>query len=342
MAALPWRRRWPRRGRHPARTSTAEAEDTAMNTIRILYELTVVLLPLLLAGAAAAGPAGGTAALPERLHDTGLFAPGQPERLGAHVVAFEPQHTLWSDAAAKRRWIRLPPGTAIDARDPDRWRFPPGTRLWKEFSHAGRVETRYIELGADGRWRFATYVWGADGRSARLAPARGVTLAVEGAPEGRYEVPARADCLACHGGARSPVLGFGALQLGPELSAWVRNGRVRHAPAAWREHAPPMPGATEAERAARGYLHANCGHCHHAPGGVPVPLRLAQDVAGNPAPAPEQLQAALRRIATRQPTQQMPPLGTRIPDPKGQALLRAWLAERPLSSNPQPQPERPR
>jgi mono/diheme cytochrome c family protein len=169
-----------------------------------------------------------------------------------------------------------------------------------------------------------------------------VTLAVEGAPEGRYEVPARADCLACHGGARSPVLGFGALQLGPELSAWVRQGRLRHAPAAWREHAPPMPGATEAERAARGYLHANCGHCHHAPGGVPVPLRLAQDVAGNPAPAPEQLQAALRRIATRQPTQQMPPLGTRIPDPKGQALLRAWLAERPLSSNPQPQPERPR
>ena len=106
-----------------------------MNAIRILYALTIVLLPLLPAGVAAAVPGSGAPALPEQLHDTGLFAPGQPDRLGAGVESFEPQHPLWSDGASKRRWIRLPPGTAIDARDPDRWRFPRGTKLWKEFSH---------------------------------------------------------------------------------------------------------------------------------------------------------------------------------------------------------------
>jgi hypothetical protein len=305
-----------------------------MNAIRRLYALIVVLLPLLPAPVAAAAPRSPTPtpALPEQLHDTGLFAPGQPDRLGRGVEAFEPQHPLWSDGASKRRWIRLPAGTAIDARDPDRWRFPRGTKLWKEFSHGRPVETRYLELSADGNWRFATYVWSADGRTARLAPAGGVTLSVEGAPGGRYEVPTRDDCLACHAGARSPVLGVGALQLGPDLLRWIREGRLRHAPAAWRDRAPAIRGVTESERAARGYLHANCGHCHHGAGGVPVALVLAQDVAGNAAPAPAQLHEALRRMSTRVPMQQMPPLGTRIPDPHGQALLRAWLDQMPVSS----------
>lgn len=292
-------------------------------------------IALLLSGlAAAAGPA-----LPEHLHETGLFAAGQPDRLGAQVRPFEPRFALWSDGAVKRRWIRLPPGTAIDARQPDAWRFPRGTRLWKEFSHGGRVETRYLELGADGRWRFATYVWSADGRSARLAPAGGMELAVDGAPSGRYAIPSRDDCQACHAGARSPVLGFSALQLGTALPGWVREGRVRHGPAAWRDHAAAVPGATDLETAARGYLHANCGHCHHAAGGVPVALVLAQDVAGNAAPAPAQLGEALRRMATREPTRQMPPLGTRIPDPAGQALLRAWLDDLTARSQPRTDPE---
>ena len=298
-----------------------------------------LVLALVLGRAAAAAPAVDRPGLPEQLHDTGLFVAGQPDRLGDGVQPFTPRHALWSDAATKRRWIRLPPGTTIDARDPDRWRFPRGTRLWKEFSHGARIETRYIELGRDGSWRYATYAWSDDGRSARLVPAGGLTLAVAGAPSGRYEVPARADCLACHADARSPVLGFGALQLGDDLPRWVRHGHVRHAPPAWRERASVVPGTTDAERAARGYLHANCGHCHHAPGGVPVPLQLAQDVAGGAAPAAAQLQEALRRMSTREPTQQMPPLGTRIPDPHGQALLRAWLDDLSVRSAPNPSPE---
>lgn len=293
------------------------------------------LLAALRAPAAPAAPPP-----PLQLHDTGLFEAGAPERLGAGVRPFAPQHALWSDAAVKRRWIRLPPGTAIDASQADAWRFPRGTRLWKQFSHGGtRVETRYLELGADGRWRYASYVWAADGRSAQRAPVGGLTLTVAGAPGGRYAVPSQGDCLACHADARSPVLGLGALQLGPALPQWVRSGLVRHAPPAWREQPPAWPGSSDAERAARGYLHANCGHCHHAAGGVPVPLVLALDVAGNPPPTPVQLTQALHRMGTRQPLRQMPPLGTRVTDPTGLALLRAWLDELDTRSPPPPTQE---
>ncbi|MFG6430425.1 hypothetical protein [Roseateles sp. LYH14W] len=252
-----------------------------------------------------AAPAG--AALPERLSQTGLAEAG--------VRAFEPRFALWSDGAAKRRWIALPPGGQVDASQPNALRFPAGTRLWKEFSVDGRpVETRVITLAADGRWEFASYVW--QGDDAIRAPARGQVLALPGGK--RYDVPSVGDCMACHAGARSPVLGFAALQLGPAVPALLREGLLKGAPATWAAQAPDFIATTPVEHAARGYLHANCGHCHFD-GGVPVPLRLALDVGA--APAPVDGAAVMRRAGTRNPYQQMPPLGTREIDAKGLALL---------------------
>jgi mono/diheme cytochrome c family protein len=266
--------------------------------------------------AIAASSAAG-ADLPERLSDTGLNRDG--------VIAFEPQYSLWSDGTHKRRWLYLPPGRFIDASDADAWKFPRGTKLWKEFAYGSRIETRYITLGNDGQWRFATYVWNADGSAALLAPERGISrLPVADAPDGRYPVPSRNDCLICHEGARVPVLGFSALQLGDALPELVRRGLVRRAPAAWRDAAPRIAAASETERAARGHLHANCGHCHHE-SGAPVPLVLAQRVGGTPAPATTSLHTALRRMGTRDALQQMPPLGTRLVDTQGLAKLQAWL-----------------
>jgi hypothetical protein len=149
-------------------------------------------------------PGGATQApappLPGRLSDTGLYVEGSISRVQPHVLAFTPQYPLWSDAATKRRWVRLPPGTAIDASEPDAWKFPRGTRIWKEFSHERRVETRYIERLADGTWRYATYVWTPDGSDALLAPERGSELML--VPTARaYRVPSRDDCRACHEGA---------------------------------------------------------------------------------------------------------------------------------------------
>jgi hypothetical protein len=339
----------------------------------------LLLVALSLAGLLAIGslpPARASNAddeLPARLADTGLFADGEHTTTHADVLPFSPQYPLWSDGAAKRRWLRLPPGSFIDASRPDAWEFPPGTRLWKEFSHQGqRIETRYIARRLDGRWQYATYLWDAGGRDARLAPPRGVAaLPVAAAPGGRYEIPARSDCTACHEGAAVPVLGVGALQLSPErdplavhgqpiapdeidLRALVARGWLRHLPPALLADPPRIAAASATERAALGYLHANCGHCHNADDGAPVRLVLAQSAAAPEASrarvlaslvdapsrfrphgatdsprivAPGMPDASLlaQRMRSRAPTLQMPPLGTQRPDAEALALVERWI-----------------
>jgi len=297
---------------------------------------------------------------PPHLRDTGLGARG--------VMPFSPQYTLWSDGADKRRWLWLPPGRSIDASNPDAWQFPPGTRLWKEFAVDGKpVETRYIERRASGRWAYATYVWNADGSDATLAPARGAS-----ALGGRYSVPSRDDCQACHGSAAVPVLGVGALQLSPErdplaahgqlpragdvdLHTLVRRGLVRGLPPALLATPPRIAADTPVERAALGYLHANCGHCHNGSDNrVPLRLTLAQSVAAPVASRDAALASLLGapsryrppglggapqvvspgqpdssvltlRMQSRHPQVQMPPLGTQVPDTEGSALVHRWI-----------------
>jgi hypothetical protein len=313
-------------------------------------------------------------AQPAKLSQTGLFTPvppGAPERLAPGLIAFTPQYALWSDGAAKRRWLRLPAGAAIDARDADVWRFPRGTRLWKEFSHGGRpVETRYIEHGLDGRWRYATYAWNAEGTDADLVPARGVPAwPVAQAPGGVYALPSVADCQACHESNAVPVLGFSALQLsparaasieGPDLRQLVAERRLRHLDPALLVAPPRIAASSEDERAALGYLHANCGHCHNRAGQqVPLPLTLAQRVRDAAASRAEVLASTLgaparfrapaagaahdpviapgdparsllvQRMASRDPRLQMPPLGTAIADDAGVALVRRWITHDP-------------
>jgi len=243
-------------------------------------------------GAAAAG------ALPQRLAHTGLYRAGSTTEIRAGNLPFSPQYPLWSDGAAKRRWLYLPPGKFIDASRPDAWDFPAGTKLWKEFSHGRRVETRLIERLDDGTWRFAAYVWNEAGTDATLAPQAGMPgLAVNGAPRGRYAIPAEPDCRTCHEGAAVPVLGVSALQLSPDRDALaphaeprkagdvdlydlVARGLLRNLPREMLESPPRIAAATPAARASLGYLHGNCGHCHNDNGSPPpVDLVLAQSAA---------------------------------------------------------------
>src|SRR5688572_27338219 len=110
------------------------------------------------------GSPAARAQAPGSLAETGLYRDGGTE-VRAENLSFAPQYPLWSDGARKRRWIRLPAGTSVDASGAE-WRFPAGTRLWKEFSVGGRrVETRFIEHRAEG-WTFTSYVWNAAGTAA--------------------------------------------------------------------------------------------------------------------------------------------------------------------------------
>ncbi len=285
----------------------------------------------------------GADPLPAHLRDTGLDDP--------RVEAFSPQYPLWSDGAHKRRWIYLPPGTAIDASRPDAWEFPAGTRLWKEFSLGRPIETRFIERLADGTWRYAAYVWNEEGTDATLAPTEGVaTLATANG----YSIPSEFDCRACHEGAAVPVLGFSALQLSSDrdplaphadagtdidVDGLVARGLIRNlSPDSTR---PRIQASSPIERATLGYLHGNCGHCHNDnETRAPVDLRLAQSVVGGAAGSDLAVRSLLdvgsrflKRVSSRNPQTQMPPVGTRLIDIEALALLERWIAEK--SSTPQ-------
>ena len=315
----------------------------------------------------------GDDALPKHLSETGLFVEGSTTEVRPDVLPFSPQYPLWSDGAIKRRWIYLPAGTFIDAGRASAWEFPKGTRLWKEFRLERRVETRFIERLADGFWRYATYVWSEDGKDAVLASQDGVpSLALSGTQHRTYSIPSESDCRACHEGPAVPVLGFSALQLSSDrdsqaahaeplrpdeidLRKLVERGLVRNLPQTLIETPPRINAASPVERAALGYLHGNCGHCHTnaSDASVPLDLRLAQDVA-DPASAQRVLQslrttssqfrlpgkttavplvspeashdsALLMRMQSRDASVQMPPLGTAIPDSEGLALIARWI-----------------
>jgi len=318
--------------------------------------------------------AEGLQGLPQRLADTGLYVAGGTQ-VRPDVLPFSPQYPLWSDGAAKRRWIWLPPGTSIDASQPDAWDFPRGTRLWKEFAHGRALETRFIERASDGSWRFGSYVWNAAGTDAVLAPASGIReLQAPEAPGAHYTIPSVDDCRACHDGAPVPVLGFSALQLSPDrdplaphadaargvdLRVLAARGLLNNLAPELLANPPRIPAANAAERAALGYLHGNCGNCHNDDGPLAVlDLTLAQRVArpsavlrslvgvqsqfvppGAPADAvrlaPGHLASSVlaARMGSRDPLQQMPPLGTSAVDSEALALVSRWIESFPNHSS---------
>lgn len=292
-------------------------------------------------------------ALPDRLSQTGLFAAGGTEQLATGVFEYEPEYTLWSDGADKRRWIFVPEGERIDTSDPDDWRFPIGTKLWKEFSRAGvRIETRLLlKTGSgDGDWAAAAYLWRPDRSDARLVPYGAVD-----ALGTSHDVPATGECFACHAGRSSGVLGFSAIQLAPrsyesrERLAATAAEAVLGAPLTLRD----VPG-TAVQRAALGYLHANCSHCHNqSPAAKSAKkclnpnqeLDFDLDFSLHAGELADVEQTATYRtaigevvkrgdadgsklvqlMAGRGAFKQMPPLGTERVDREGLATIRSWI-----------------
>jgi len=244
--------------------------------LRILLAFAALAVPLGLALRAEGAPAPPELLSQTALYDaSGAIAPGNRP--------FQPQYPLWTDGAVKARWIRLPHGKKIDVSDVDLWRFPEGTKLWKEFSFGGRkVETRMLwKTGGD--WVFASYVWDADQSDAHLAPPEGISGIVEIAPGKRHSIPSLADCAACHRSSPATVLGFNALQLSDDRDPLAPHGAPLKADdltlrslldadvlePARKElaiHPPRVRENDPVARAAIGYLSGNCGGCHNGTG----------------------------------------------------------------------------
>lgn len=174
-------------------------------------------------------------------------------------IDFDVRYPLWSNGADKERMIQLPEGESIDVSDPDEWRYPVGTRLWKTFSMDGeRVETRLLERAEDG-WVPGVYLW--EGDDAYLSDGTRQELVLSG---GTYTVPSLESCAFCHEatpGEEWPI--------GPEPFQLGEDGLAAFAPLLSEPvvEVPEVAGETDADTIAlRGALHGNCAFCHNPDG----------------------------------------------------------------------------
>jgi mono/diheme cytochrome c family protein len=298
--------------------------------------------------AAALGADGVT--LPQHLAETGLFAPDGSGAVAAGNRPFAPQYPLWTDGAAKRRWIHIPAGTTIDATNPRQWEFPVGTRLWKEFSFAGHpVETRFLWKASDAGWLAASYIWNQEGTDAVLAASDGVIDAREIAPGRQHRVPSRSDCATCHGEARRP-LGFNPLQLSTDrdpnaihaepltpdmvtLRTLFDEGLITGANPVLRKTPPRIATDDPETRAVLGYLSGNCGACHNGDGHIAahLPSFAYPDVIDGRATARQMIGQSSRWQA---PGRQEGTLLIDPASPDSSAVLLRMSSRRPSSQMP--------
>ncbi len=196
--------------------------------------------------------AADTAAFPERLSETGLFADTAAQQPMPGVTPFEVAAEAWADHATSRRFIGLP-GTgsvklAADSRQIGRSLFstkltyPPGTVLAKTFSIAMRAgdpkSTKNLEtqlLHFDGQhWHGYSYAWNEAGTDADLVPAEGKSLplaiADATAPGGRREQTwrflGRSECQRCHNEWAGTTLAFNVEQLNRDVPGTTRSTTV--------------------------------------------------------------------------------------------------------------------
>jgi hypothetical protein len=298
-----------------------------------------------------------SAVQPNTLAETGLYAPGSGPTLAPYVRPYEPQFALWADGFGKDRYVYIPPCATIDSADMDHWQFPVGTRLWKHFSVAGKlVETRVIHRygSGTGDWLYATYGWSADKPNDPTA----AVAVLHGQPNAngtQHDIPDPWECGACHGKLPDKPLGFSAIQL-----SHAGNGLTMQklSDLGWLT-VPARTGfsvpGTPVQRAALGYLHANCGGCHNSAGEIPrddpMKLRLLvgqtdydetdtvlttigvptlnanADLYGKPRIDPQS--AATSAIYLRMSNRDqypMPPIATEQPDSAGGvATIKAWI-----------------
>jgi uncharacterized repeat protein (TIGR03806 family) len=229
--------------------------------------------------------------LPRFLSETGIFRSLRDLTPATGILPYDVNTPLWSDGAAKRRWVALPKDARIGFSERGAWKFPAGTVLVKHFEMpaaearpARRLETRLLVVDRRGFGYGVTYKWRADGSEAELLT-EGLTEEVEGGDRKQtWSYPSRNDCLVCHTTSAGFVLGLNTRQVNHPLTdpdgkvtdnllrVWNRLGLFQ--PAVRDEDIPRLDrlvaisdANAAVEDRVRSYFDANCAQCHR-PGGT--------------------------------------------------------------------------
>ena len=282
------------------------------------------------------------------------------------VLPYDVVAPLWSDGTEKSRFLYLPPGRTAERDEGGTYGFPTGTVAIKHFALGGRaIETRLL-IKTPAKWTGHTYVWNDTQTEAvrKVAGERRVLKNAAGDDQA-YLIPNTNQCGNCH--EKDDVLellGVTEAQLDREVSLEGVRINQRHALA--QQGAVPDPGvAAPAGRPlvdpygdaslddlARSWLHANCAHCHRKGGnGGPSGLELgineenpthtglckgpvaagagSGDLQVDIAPGHPERSIMVLRLESSDPEVKMPEIPNLLPDPRGVALIKAWIAAMP-------------
>jgi uncharacterized repeat protein (TIGR03806 family) len=291
---------------------------------------------------------------PMLLSQTGCVQAGDATKPSAGMIPFSVTMPLWSDAADKERFVAVPNNTTISVAADGDFTLPPGGVTMKNFKWMGKVfETRFFVRHNDGSYFGYTYEWNAAGTDATRVPDEGKTVTLPGGLAWTY--PSSAGCFTCHSEAAGRSLGLETRQL--NSIGTYSGGKANQFKTL--QHIgllsgnmtvlPPFPGRDETtasvETRARAYLAVNCSNCHrpNGPGrGAWSALFDAslKDMAVCNAPAehgnlgvansvllkPGSHMSSLLWLRPSQRTMDfMPPLGTKVVDTAGVALLQQWI-----------------
>jgi uncharacterized repeat protein (TIGR03806 family) len=309
------------------------------------------------------------AAFPRTLTETGLFASVRDHTPAAGLIPYDVNVPLWSDGAAKDRFLVLPEKGKVIFKNRDQWEFPVGTVLVKTFllntdlekpDEIRRLETRLLVHNPRG-WEGYTYIWNEEQDEANLLADWPFTREFEvksanGPVKREWYFPSRSDCVACHTQHAGFALGLNTRQLNRvhdygkvkdnQIKLFERLGIFSEPlpkPAQKLEAFPDWQ-AKEAPTAtlARAYLDANCAMCH-SPGGrghaggasmdmrFHMPLQDAFPGKANQLSAGDPARSVLlKRMTTRHADPQMPPLATNRVDEDAVKVLHQWIKQLPV------------
>lgn len=240
---------------------------------------------------------------PARLSQTAAFTSLTSLTASSGIIPFNVNSSLWSDGAAKQRWIALPNDGApystnetIAFTPTGEWSFPVGTVFIKHFelpisdvnpALRKRLETRLLVRDTNGSVYGVTYKWRPDNSDADLLTAsvnEAITITTAtGTRTQTWYYPSRQDCITCHNPNAKHVLGVKTHQLNGDFGypAGVTDNQLR----TWNHLGLFNPSLNEAnissyskavsvtnqsatlEHRVRSYLDANCAQCHR-PNGV--------------------------------------------------------------------------